>query len=99
MFDKEFIDVPAQYANEAGTPEYRWSNCTTTLKDIDTSKLHYVSGFDKKHIVIDFDIQGDDGEKSLERNLEAANKWPKTYAELSKSGQEYIYIIFGVALS
>lgn len=85
-FDKEFADIPAQYPNEAGTPEHRWSNCKTTLKDIDTSKLHYLLGLAANHIVIDFDLKGDDGEKSLEKNLEAANKWPKTYAELSKSG-------------
>lgn len=96
LFDREFINIPAQYANEAGTPEHRWANCNTTLKDIDTTKLHYVSGFDKNHIVIDFDILGDDGEKSLERNLEAANKWPKTYAELSKSGAGiHLHYIWG----
>ena len=47
------------------------------------------------HIVIDFDIPGDDGKKCFERNLEAASKWPATYAELSKSGAgihlHYIY--------
>lgn len=96
LFDKEFANIPSQYANEAGTPERRWTNCNTTLKDIDTTKLHYVSGFDKNHIVIDFDILGDDGEKSLERNLEAANKWPKTYAELSKSGAGiHLHYIWG----
>ena len=46
-------------------------------------------------IVIDFDIPGDDGKKCFERNLEAASKWPATYAELSKSGAgihlHYIY--------
>ena len=45
--------------------------------------------------MIDFDIPGPDGKKSFERNLEAASKWPKTYAELSKSGAgihlHYIY--------
>ena len=86
LFDKEFGDIPAQYANESGTPAHRWTNCTTKLKDLDTSKLHYISGLNTNHIVIDFDIPGDDGKKSLEKNLEAANKWPKTYAELSKSG-------------
>ena len=47
------------------------------------------------HIVIDFDIPDENGRKSFEKNLEAANKWPKTYAELSKSGAgihlHYIY--------
>lgn len=60
--------------------------CSTTLKDLDTSKIHFVKVPDK-HIVIDFDLVGDDGEKSLDLNLEAASKWPATYAELSKSGK------------
>ena len=49
----------------------------------------------ENHIVIDFDLTDENGEKSLERNIEAASKWPKTYAELSKSGKgihlHYIY--------
>lgn len=48
-----------------------------------TSKLHYVK-VPEDHIVIDFDIPGPDGKKSYERNIEAASKWPKTYAALSK---------------
>ena len=64
------------------------------LKGILTSKLHYVK-VPETHIVIDFDIPGDDGKKCFERNLEAASKWPATYAELSKSGAgihlHYIY--------
>lgn len=78
-------DMPAQYANELGTPKSRWVNVKTTLADIDTSKLHYVKVPDN-HIVIDFDLKDDDGNKSLERNLEAASSWPATYGELSKSG-------------
>lgn len=87
FFDKMYSDIPAQYSNEAGTPKYTWAKCKTKLKNLDTSKLHYVMGFEKNHIVIDFDIKNEDGSKSLEKNLEAANKWPKTYAEVSKSGQ------------
>lgn len=68
--------------------------CSTILSDLDTSKEHYVKLPDN-HIVIDFDLKGDDGEKSLEKNLEAASQWPPTYAELSKSGAgvhlHYIY--------
>lgn len=60
--------------------------CSTTLKDLDTSKVHFVKVPDN-HIVIDFDLVGDDGEKSLDLNLEAASKWPATYAETSKSGK------------
>ena len=35
-------------------------------------------------IVIDFDLKDASGEKSYELNLEAASKWPATYAEVSK---------------
>lgn len=93
-FDKECFDCPAQYANESGTPSKRWDNVKTKLMDIDTSKLHYVK-VPENHIVIDFDLKDGNGEKSLELNLEAASKWPDTYAELSKSGSglhlHYIY--------
>lgn len=86
IFDLECADYPAQYASEEGTPKRKWSNVSTKLSDIDTSKLHYVMLPDN-HIVIDFDLKGEDGEKSLEENLKAAAKWPPTYAELSKSGK------------
>ena len=47
------------------------------------------------YIVIDFDIKGEDGEKNMEMNLEAAKKFPPTYGEFSKSGGgihlHYIY--------
>ena len=49
----------------------------------------------ENHIVIDFDIKDESGKKSFEKNLEAASKFPPTYAELSKSGAgihlHYIY--------
>lgn len=94
IFDKELCNCPAQYANDAETPSVKWVKCKSILKDIDTSKLHYVK-VPENHIVIDFDIKGDDGSKSFEKNLEAASKWPATYAELSKSGAgihlHYIY--------
>ena len=87
-------DCPAQYAGAEGNPTKPWDKVRTTLKDIDTTKLHYVRP-PENHIVIDFDIKGDDGEKSLEKNLEAASKFPPTYAEVSKSGKgvhlHYIY--------
>lgn len=59
--------------------------CSTTLKDLDTSKVHFVK-VPENHIVIDFDIVDEDGNKSLELNLDAASKWPSTYSEVSKSG-------------
>lgn len=94
IFDSEAEDYPAQYATDDGIPKATWSRVRTTLKDIDTSKLHFVK-VPEHHIVIDFDLKGEDGQKSLERNLEAASVWPATYAELSKSGSgvhlHYIY--------
>ena len=94
ILDEMCAECPAQYATEAGVPKNKWENVKTKLKDIDTSQLHYVK-LPENHIVIDFDIPDENGNKSLERNLEAASKWPKTYAELSKSGSgihlHYIY--------
>lgn len=94
VFDSYCEDCPAQLANDSGTPSLKWSDVKTTLRDIDTSELHYVR-VPENHIVIDFDILDEDGEKSLSANLKAASKWPSTYAELSKSGKgvhlHYIY--------
>ena len=94
IFDKECADCPAQYATDQGTPKNKWDKVKTTLKDIDTKELHYVK-VPENHIVIDFDIPDENGDKSLERNLEAAAKWPPTYGEYSKSGKgvhlHYIY--------
>ena len=94
IFDAVCADCPAQYATVDGTPALKWSNVKSTLSDISTSQLHYVK-LPQNHIVIDFDIKDEDGDKSLEANLKAAAKWPATYAELSKSGKgvhlHYIY--------
>ena len=94
IFDTERADCFAQYASDKGTPMQRWDDVKTKLSSLDTSRLHYVA-VPENHIVIDFDIKDKDGNKSLERNLEEASKWPATYAELSKSGAgihlHYIY--------
>lgn len=94
IFDVQCCLCPAQYANENETPMKKWEQVTTKLKDINTGLIHYVQVPDN-HIVIDFDIKDENGNKSFQRNLEAASKWPKTYAELSKSGGgihlHYIY--------
>ncbi len=94
IFDKECSDCLAQYASVKETPSKKWDDVKTTLEKIDTSKTHYVK-IPENHIVIDFDIKDEDGNKSFEKNLEAASKWPSTYAELSKSGNgihlHYIY--------
>lgn len=94
IFDKECADCPAQYATKEETPRKRWDDVRTTLKDIDTTKIHYVR-VPENHIVIDFDLRGDDGEKSAELNLKEASRFPQTYAEFSKGGAgvhlHYIY--------
>lgn len=87
-------EQPAQEAGDNGLPRSRWSLVKTTLAEIDTRNVHYVK-VPENHIVIDFDLKDDNGDKSLERNLAAASEWPATYAELSQSGAgvhlHYIY--------
>ena len=94
IFDEMFADQKAQYAGDNEKPIRKWSEVETTLKDLNTEKLHYVK-VPKNLIVIDFDLKDDNGKKCFDKNLEAASKWPATYAELSKSGEgihlHYIY--------
>ena len=94
LLDEVLKDCPAQLASDKETPQFKWENVTTTLKDLDTSKIHYVR-VPENHIVVDFDLKDESGNKSFEKNLEAASKWPLTYAELSKGGEgihlHYIY--------
>ena len=94
LFDKECAGCLAQYAGTNETPTKKWDNCRTKLSQLDTRKLHYVK-VPENHVVIDFDIRDESGNKSFEKNLEEASKWPATYAELSKSGAgihlHYIY--------
>lgn len=93
-FDKECGNCLAQLTNENDMPKYKWENVKTRLSDISTRELHFVK-VPENHIVIDFDIPDEEGNKSYEKNLEAASKFPPTYAELSKSGAgihlHYIY--------
>ena len=94
IFDTECADCPAQYATSKETPTKKWEEVKTKLAKLDTTRLHYVKVPDN-HIVIDFDIPDEEGNKCFEMNLAEASKWPATYAELSKSGQgihlHYIY--------
>ena len=102
LMNLELADYPAQYAKADGTPSKYWDDSErlingelkrpkpsqvvdTYLRDLDPHRAHYVK-VPEKMIVIDFDLEGEDGGKSLERNLEAASEWPATYGELSKSG-------------
>lgn len=93
-FDMEHTDYPAQYAKEDGKPLKKWDEVETKLCELDTHKVHYIL-LPESEIVIDFDLKNKKGEKDFQLNLEAASKWPPTYAELSKSGAgihlHYIY--------
>lgn len=87
LFDKVGAEYPAQYAdNVTQHPKHKWKVVDTKLSDLNTNLLHYVV-LPENHIVIDFDLEDEHGEKSQIRNLEAASKWPPTYAEYSKSGK------------
>lgn len=94
VFDKYCHDCPAQYASRNETPLQKWDDVTTVLSDINTGRIHYVK-VPENHIVIDFDIKDEEGNKCFEKNLEAASKFPQTYAEISKGGNgihlHYIY--------
>lgn len=89
-----YEDCYAQYANKNGTPTNKWEEVATRLRDIDTTKLHYVKP-PEHHIVIDMDIKDDHGQKSLDLCLREAENWPPTYAEVSQSGNglhlHYVY--------
>ena len=95
-FDEHCHEYQAQYASlKTGHPLHEWDKTKTMLSDIDTTKLHYVR-LPLAHIVIDLDLKDPvTGEKSLELNLKAAQEFPPTYVETSKSGNglhlHYIY--------
>lgn len=98
LLDEMLKDCQAQYGEEkpegGSKPRVSWDECQTTLKNLDTTKLHFVR-LPKDHIVVDFDLKNEKGEKDALLNLEAADKWPKTYAEYSQGGKgihlHYIY--------
>ena len=96
-FDREYSDIPAQGAklkDGKEIPVTSWNRVKTKLRDILTTEVHYCKPPDDM-IVIDFDLKDKEGNKSREKNLEAAAKWPPTYAEWSKGGAglhlHYIY--------
>lgn len=94
IFDDYCCECLAQYATKKETPSKKWDTVNTKLSDLDTAKVHYVK-LPENHIVIDFDIPDENGEKNLASNIREASKWPPTYAEFSKSGAgvhlHYIY--------
>lgn len=96
IFDQECSECQAQLATDDGKPRKRWDDVGTKLKDINTKMLHYVR-IPSNHIVIDFDLVDNDGNKDLSKNLKAAFDYGfhETYAETSQSGNglhlHYIY--------
>lgn len=94
ILDDICSDYLAQYATSNDIPSMKWSDVKTCLKEIDTSKVHFLK-LPLNHIVIDFDLKDENGEKSIDKNLEAASKWPATYAEISKGGNGvHLHYIF-----
>lgn len=103
VFDVYFAGAIAQYAvpndsGEGSRPKKAWDDVAIKLRAINSCNEHFVltQSLEPKLIVIDFDLKDPStGKKSLERNLKAAAKFPKTYAETSKSGEglhlHYIY--------
>ena len=84
LLDDILKDCKAQYEVD-GKPEKPWGKVTTTLKDLDTSRVHYILPPEWLWMA-DFDLKNAEGEKDAKLNIEAASKWPKTYAEFSKGG-------------
>lgn len=99
IFDREFADCPAQYADIVDgkdKPTWDWNGMKVKLSMLDTRRLHYMlTPFNL--ITIDFDIPNKEGIKDFELNKKAVLRLglPPTYAELSRSGQgihlEYWY--------
>jgi hypothetical protein len=102
ILDEMYAGAVAQYAKADGSPAKYWTNdermidgkpqrpkphqiVDTVLGDLDTKQLHFLK-LPEHHIVIDFDLEDGEGNKSLDLNLRAASSFPQTYAELSKSG-------------
>jgi energy-coupling factor transporter ATP-binding protein EcfA2 len=85
---KLYWDDSERIDKETGEPFIPKPNqvVSTTLGDLDTTKLHFMK-VPSNHIVADFDLTDENGEKSLELNMAAASTWPPTYAEISKSGK------------
>lgn len=108
-FDLYFAESKASYAvsvkNKDGSiregdtkPKVPWDKCKTKLKSLDTTLEHYVHCQEEEPnlIFLDFDdVDPETGKKSLQRNLRLAKKFPKTYAETSRSGNGlHLYYIY-----
>ena len=86
LLDDALADCKAQYGDDK--PKLYWKDVTTTLKDLDTSKTHYVQT-PYKMIHVDLDKKDQDGNKKFELNAKAIFDLglPPTYAERSKGGE------------
>lgn len=94
VFNYIYKDQKAQPAGFNEKPKYKWDDVNTTLKDIDTTSVHYIL-MPCNFICIDFDLKDENGNKSLSKNIEAALHFPKTYAEVSKGGGGlHLYYIY-----
>lgn len=93
IFESEYGLCQAQYATDDGKPRKAWDQVTSALHEIRTDKMHYVRP-PENMIVIDFDLKNEQGEKDTAKNLEAASKFPPTYAEVSKGGGLHLHYIY-----
>ena len=96
VFDETFKDALAQYANGKDHPCRAWDSVETRLSEIDPHKTHFARiPKEERLFSIDFDKKGIDGTKDLKESIKAAESWPKTYAEVSKSGGGlHLYYIY-----
>ena len=95
LLDAMLEDCPAQYANTNDTPTMKWAEVETTLAGLGTTKTHYVK-LPPNHIVIDSELNDENGNKSGGINLAAASRFPPTYAERSKGGSGiHLHYIYG----
>lgn len=88
LFDEIGKDWPAQECKAVdGSPKQSWRYVHSVLKELNTHELHWVKPPEEVNLICaDFDLRNSKGEKDLELNIQAANEWPKTYAEVSNSG-------------
>ena len=96
IFDKIAADYPAQYAGFEDKPKSKWDLVTTKLSDLDTTKTHYVL-LPENHIVIDFDLKNEKGEKDAELN-QLVNGL-QLMLSIAKVVLAYICIIFSMGMS
>ena len=67
LLDDLLSGCKAQYANVRETPSSKWDLCSTTLGELDTTRLHYVQP-PTTHIVIDFDLRDETGTLKTDSN-------------------------------